>query len=56
VEPIENKALDIINNAKENDAILSVQIHELSEAAEVRRNGASELIRVETPEAVAMKE
>ena len=34
---------------------LSVQIHELREVAELRWNGASELIRFEVPDRAAMK-
>jgi len=34
----------------ENDAILSVQIGEFRELAELRWNGASENIRIEEPE------
>ena len=34
---------------EENDTIMSIQMRQLSEFAELRRNGASELIRVEVP-------
>jgi len=39
----------------EGDAILSVQIDELREVAELRWDGASEIIRVEVPERAIMK-
>jgi len=38
----------------EGDAILSVQIVEKPEVAELRWNGATELIRVEGPERATM--
>jgi len=40
----------------EGDAILSVQIEELREAAKLRWDGASELIRVEHPERATMRQ
>jgi len=44
-----DEVLHIVRNSigNEKDAILSVQIGEKSEVAEVRRDGATELIRVE---------
>ena len=38
----------------EGDAILSVQIGELSEVVELRRDGTTELIRLEEPELATM--
>jgi len=40
----------------EGDAILSVQMDELIEVAELRWDGASELIRGEVPERATMKQ
>ena len=40
----------------ENEAILSVQLHQLREVAELRGDGASELIPGEVPERTAMSE
>jgi len=40
----------------DNDTILSAQIGELSEVAELRQDGSTELIRVEVPKRAKMKE
>jgi len=44
----------IINSVNEGDAMLSVQLLQHREVAELRWDGAIELIRVEVPERAAM--
>jgi len=44
-----------ISNVKENDAILNIQIEELREVAQLRRDGAIELIRDESPETTILR-